>query len=84
MREFGETVFNSSGELDREALGDIIFNDIDKRKKLNDITHPEIYKEMLKSAVNYLFEGKLIFSLLYPYIKEEVDNKWGTPFWILL
>jgi dephospho-CoA kinase len=56
-KEFGESVFHEDGQLNREALGDLIFNDIEKRRKVNDITHTEIYKEMMKEAWNYLLEG---------------------------
>lgn len=39
---FGEDVLLDSGELDRKALADIVFNDDDALRALNDITHPEI------------------------------------------
>lgn len=40
--------------IDRRKLGDIVFRDRQKRKKLNSITHPKIIKIMLKRL---LFEG---------------------------
>ena len=43
--EFGPDVFDPhTGELDRAALRGIIFEDEEQRRKLNRITHPEIYK----------------------------------------
>lgn len=56
-KEFGDAVFHEDGQLNREALGDLIFSDVDKRKRVNEITHTEIYKEMMKAAWNYLLEG---------------------------
>ncbi len=37
---FGESVFDTEGALDRKALGDIVFNDAEKRKELEAIIHP--------------------------------------------
>ncbi|KAL4222769.1 hypothetical protein ACF0H5_018809 [Mactra antiquata] len=45
--EFGADVFHKDGKLDREKLGKIIFADNEKRRKLNQITHPEIQKSMM-------------------------------------
>ena len=39
------------GEISREKLGNIVFNDKDKLEKLNSIIHPEVIKE-----INTLFE----------------------------
>jgi len=51
-------VFYNDGQLNREALGEIIFNSVEKRKKLNEITHPEIYREMFWTAVRCFFQGE--------------------------
>ncbi|XP_059488591.1 dephospho-CoA kinase [Neocloeon triangulifer] len=69
-KEFGESVFYDDGQLNREALGDLIFNDVDKRKKLNEITHPEIYKEMLKAAWNHLLDGHQFIVMDLPLLFE--------------
>jgi dephospho-CoA kinase len=37
---FGESVFNTEGSLDRQKLGEIIFNDAKKRAALEEIIHP--------------------------------------------
>ncbi len=43
---FGECILQENGEIDRKALGDIIFNDPDKKQVLNNIVHPEVFCEM--------------------------------------
>ncbi len=43
-REFGANVISSDGSLDRAALGAIIFSDPEKRAKLNEITHPAVWR----------------------------------------
>jgi len=40
--------------IDRRKLGDVVFKDRNKRRKLNSITHPKIIKIMIKSI---LYEG---------------------------
>uniref|UniRef100_A0A336KM79 Dephospho-CoA kinase domain-containing protein n=1 Tax=Culicoides sonorensis TaxID=179676 RepID=A0A336KM79_CULSO len=69
-KEFGDGVFNENGELDREALGKLIFDDIEKRKKLNEITHPEIHCTMYKEVVKYFFLGHNFVVLDLPLLFE--------------
>lgn len=42
---FGEEVLNHDLTINRQKLGEIVFNDQEKLKKLNQIIHPEIFKE---------------------------------------
>lgn len=41
---FGDEVIAGDGTLDRKRLGNIVFNDDQKRTELNQIIHPEIRK----------------------------------------
>lgn len=43
---FGEGVVGADGELDRQAIADIVFNDPEKLKELNGLTHPAVQAEM--------------------------------------
>ena len=54
---FGQSVISRTGELRRDKLREVIFNDHDKRKQLEAIIHPIVYK-MMEEAVN---------SVDYPY-----------------
>ena len=40
---FGEQVVGPDGDIDRRALGGIVFSDEDALRRLNAITHPRIY-----------------------------------------
>jgi dephospho-CoA kinase len=40
---FGKQVLADDGTLDRKKLSDIVFSDMEKRKKLESFTHPAIY-----------------------------------------
>jgi len=42
---FGKQVLGEDGDLDRKKLSDIVFSDMEKRKKLESFTHPAIYTE---------------------------------------
>ncbi|SNZ07796.1 dephospho-CoA kinase [Persephonella hydrogeniphila] len=45
--EFGD-VFTEEGEVNRKKLAKIVFNDKEKKKKLEAILHPEVFKEIQK------------------------------------
>ncbi|HSH70433.1 MAG TPA: dephospho-CoA kinase [Deferrisomatales bacterium] len=47
---FGQQVLAEDGTLDRKKLSDIVFGDLEKRKKLESFTHPPIYEEFFKQA----------------------------------
>ena len=42
---FGKQVLADNGALDRKKLSEIVFSDMEKRKKLESFTHPAIYEE---------------------------------------
>lgn len=46
VREFGTGILGSDGEIDRAALAKIVFNDDEKLKKLNSLTHPNVTEEV--------------------------------------
>ncbi|HEV2416192.1 MAG TPA: dephospho-CoA kinase [Terriglobia bacterium] len=53
VREFGEETLTASGEIDRKALGRLVFADAEKRLLLNGILHPHILalqEEMVREA----------------------------------
>ncbi|NWN89337.1 MAG: dephospho-CoA kinase [Micrococcaceae bacterium] len=45
VTEFGEHLLDDSGVLDRQALANIVFNDVAARERLNDIVHPAVRTE---------------------------------------
>ncbi|MBI2647348.1 dephospho-CoA kinase [Candidatus Woesearchaeota archaeon] len=48
IKEFSSQILDKNKTINREKLGDIIFNDTKKLKKLNSITHPIIIKNIKK------------------------------------
>lgn len=69
-KEFGSDVFQENGELNRAALGEIIFDDPEKRAILNKITHPEIHKKMYKAVLGYLLQGENFIVMELPLLFE--------------
>lgn len=68
---FGEEVFHAeSGELNREALGRIIFDDVEKRRVLNEITHPEIHRTIYREVIKCFFMGHNFVVLDLPLLFE--------------
>lgn len=55
--EFGDDIMLEDGQLNREKLAEIIFADRVKRKRLNEITHPDIIWQMITDAVFLGFKG---------------------------
>ena len=48
IEEFGNTIIGENNEINRKILGQIVFSDTNKLKKLNDIIHPHIIEETKK------------------------------------
>ncbi|NXG51087.1 DCAKD protein, partial [Psilopogon haemacephalus] len=67
---FGTQILLENGEINREALGNIIFSQPQKRQLLNSITHPEIQKEMLKQILKYFVLGYRYVILDIPLLFE--------------
>lgn len=43
---FGKSILDHDGQIDREALGAIVFNDTEAKKALNGIVHPRVFETM--------------------------------------
>jgi len=50
---FGQDILNPDETINRKELGEIIFNDNEKRKILNDITHPKIIQKARERGKTY-------------------------------
>lgn len=45
VREFGPEILDEDGAIDRSKLGPIVFQDAERRKRLNEIVHPRVIEE---------------------------------------
>ena len=46
VRHFGPAILDPEGQIDRNALGTIVFHDKDAKLALNDIVHPRVHEVM--------------------------------------
>ncbi|CAM3753847.1 dephospho-CoA kinase [Mesobacillus zeae] len=70
INEFGSSILDSAGEIDRAKLGGIIFNDEDKRRLLNGIVHPEVRKRMMEKRDESVLRGEQAVILDIPLLFE--------------
>ena len=64
VAEFGRGVLESTGRLDRKALGAIVFTDPERRRTLEAITHPRIrerFQRQLDALTARGFRGLVFF-----------------------
>jgi dephospho-CoA kinase len=54
LKTFGKELLTPEGEIDRVRLGQIIFADAEKRKALDSITHPEIFRAIAEDVRHYI------------------------------
>lgn len=57
---FGSEILDEDGNLDRKSLREIVFNDKDALKSLNDILHPVINEMILKQLDSYKKSEEII------------------------
>lgn len=80
VTEFGESILNSDGSINRKQLGDIIFQDEVQRKKLNEIVHPEVRRLMMELLHEFSFHNTLIFAdiplLIESNLMSSFDEVW--------
>ncbi|MQR95314.1 dephospho-CoA kinase [Fictibacillus phosphorivorans] len=78
---FGNQILNDDKTINRAALGEIIFNDSEKRTMLNEIVHPAVRKEMKRQADLYQRSGESLVVMDIPLLFESnlthmVDRTW--------
>lgn len=67
---FSESILDTQGHLDRQALAKIIFDDGNHRQVLNDILHPIIREEILRQKDAYIGQNKPCLVLDIPLLFE--------------
>ena len=62
VENFGREILNADDTINREKLGDIVFRDREKLKKLNSIVHPAVFDEWKKKINDIRKEDAIIIS----------------------
>lgn len=74
---FGNDIYKDD-ELDRKALGEIVFRDKKKRQVLNEIEHPEIYRIILEEIKNS--KGRVFVDIPLLFESQHLNEKYGLDF----
>lgn len=72
---FGESFFNESGELDRRALGQLVFSSKDELDKLNATVLPLVIEKMQAIATSYETGGAKLLIIDAPTLFEAGYDK---------
>jgi dephospho-CoA kinase len=80
---FGKEMLSENGEVDRQKLGGIVFNDPEALKRLNQIMHPRMYQMMEQRIGEYRKQGVDVVVLEAAILIEAdwiplVDQVWVT------
>ncbi|MFH0957622.1 MAG: dephospho-CoA kinase [Pseudomonadota bacterium] len=68
---FGEQVLSDDRTLDREKLREIVFRDVEKRKKLESFIHPRIWEAFLVQLERHTKENeKVVIQVVIPLLIE--------------
>lgn len=77
---FGEEAIDENGNMNRSYVGDVIFNQPEKRLELNEIVHPLVREIMEQEKEAYLEEGYNVIMdipLLFENdLQDTVDEVW--------
>ncbi|MFO8060687.1 MAG: dephospho-CoA kinase [Bacillota bacterium] len=83
VAEFGDSVLDADGRLDRGKLGERIFSDPDARERLQEITHPGILEEMGCRLRQLATEGARVVILDIPLLYEEGLEDMCDEVWVV-
>ena len=61
VESFGTGILDRQGELDRAALGSIVFANEEKMRQLNGIVHPEVIREVERDIRSNAEKGKRLY-----------------------
>ena len=70
VKAFGSEVLRKDNTIDREMLGQIVFNNSSRRKYLENVIHPEIKRIIQKQLVYYEKAGEKIVGVEIPLLFE--------------
>jgi dephospho-CoA kinase len=69
---FGEQVLQPDGELDRKKISEIVFQDSEKLRRLEEITHPRIHEEYGNQVERCIKENpRAIIQVVIPLLIEK-------------
>ncbi|KAI9440182.1 CoaE-domain-containing protein [Lactarius psammicola] len=73
---FGTEILQEDGTLDRAKLGEIVFRDEERRRKLNAIVHPAVRWGMAMGILKCWLRGERVCILDVPLLIESKIHRW--------
>ena len=73
---FGPDILKEDGTLDRAKLGEIVFRDEERRRKLNAIVHPAVRWGMALGILKCWLRGERVCVLDVPLLIESKIHRW--------
>ena len=73
---FGADILKEDGTLDRAKLGEIVFRDEERRRKLNAIVHPAVRWGMAMGILKCWLRGERVCVLDVPLLIESKIHQW--------
>ncbi|GEK91439.1 dephospho-CoA kinase [Alkalibacterium kapii] len=70
IEHFGEEILDADKSINRKRLGDIVFNDQDKLKRLNELVEKEIYKELIRKKKELMQKDHSLIVVDIPLLYE--------------
>ena len=70
VRQFGETVLAADGAIDRAGLRAVIIRDPEKKKTLEAIVHPEVFRLMAADEAEAVEKGAAVVAIEVPLLFE--------------
>lgn len=69
---FGSEILQKDQQIDRKRLSKIVFNDLEKRRKLESLTHPRIHDEFVRQLISMAKKNPgAIFQVSIPLMIEQ-------------
>lgn len=81
--EFGSQVLGADGRIDRKVLGELVFADAEKLKKLNAIVHPAVKSEILKRIRQAELAGRTLVVVEAALFLEEKYDAFCRETWYI-
>ena len=57
---FGREILNAEGDLDRRRLGEVVFADVERRRELEAIVHPEVARLFVEAVEPYRMTDQVV------------------------
>lgn len=84
VSHFGKKILQTDGTLDRRAIGEIIFNDENERRWINETSHPILHTALIESMEDFFLQGTRLLVLEIPLLFEAGWEDLADENWVVI